>query len=191
MVAVTPTWEIPYAEDTDPFCDGCTITQDMAERIDEIMADFDTSLAASSVIPLARASRIEQQSNLTSSSVGAVIYTAVDFDTTGIADLNQPTNPILIDGDDRWAMGGAMTWNSTATSGSEGISLGSAQGSSAMAFLYRQRVNPITGDDLFGTFAGVGEVPSLYPYDRISVQHGTFSNVYYTYIWAWKVGPAS
>jgi hypothetical protein len=190
MVATTPTWEIPYAEDTDPFCDGCTITQSMAERIDEILAEFDTSLSASSVIPLARASRLTQQSNLTSSGVGEVIYTAVDFDTTGIADLNQPTNPIYINGDDRFAMGGAMQWDSDATSGTEGISLGSAQGSPLMAFIYRQRVNPVVGDDMYGTFAGVGEVASIFSYDRISVQHGTFSNAYVTYVWAWRVGPA-
>jgi hypothetical protein len=189
MVAVTPTWEIPYAEDTDPFCDGCTITQDMAERIDEILAEFDTSLTASSVIPLARASRLTQQSNLTSSITGQVIYTAVDFDTTGIADLNQPTNPIYIDGDDRWAIGGYMQWDSDATSGNEGIQAGSAQGTSPMAFLYRQRFNPTQGDDMYGTFAGVAELSSIYPFDRISVQHGNFSNAYVTYVWAWRVGP--
>lgn len=186
MVAVTPTWEIPYAEDTDQLCDGCTITESMAERIDDILTEFDVSLAASAVVPLARASRSENQANPVS---GDYPYTAIDFDTTGIADLNQPSFPILVTEDYRWLAGGYILWDSDATSGNEGLSLNSALGSSPMAYMYRQRVAATAGDDQLGQYAGPFELSSIFTQDRLSTAFGVFSNIYHAFFWVWRVGP--
>jgi hypothetical protein len=45
MVAVTTTWEIPYAQSFDPFCDGPAITRSMAEWVDELLDTQDAALA--------------------------------------------------------------------------------------------------------------------------------------------------
>ena len=187
MVATTPTWEIPYAEPTDELCDGCTITESMATRIDEILTEFDVAYTAASVIPLARASKTIPQNTLVSGAT--ITWDAVDFDTTGIADLNVVTHPIVNSGDDRWMWGGYMQWDTSATSGNEGWTISSAQGSDPLAYSFRQRVAPTVGLDQYGNFAAAGNVASIFSTDRTGLTNGTYANVYKAFVWAWRVGP--
>lgn len=184
MVAVTPTWAIPYAESTDPFCDGCTITESMAERIDAILADFDASLSGASVQPLARASTFTTQSDV---DTGELVYTAIDFDTTGIADLNQPTAPIIVSDDSRYIMGAYIRLDDGPSSGVIGIQVASVQGGLAPPFMgYRQRAQGGTGSDTMGSTSYIA-VPNSQT-DRIYANGPPASRVLESYIWAWRIG---
>ncbi len=84
MADVTPTWEIPYPEATDTWCDGNEYMQAMAERVDEILDAFDTDLAAGQVIPLAR---VETQVSQTPTAGALFTFEITNFDTAHLADL--------------------------------------------------------------------------------------------------------
>ena len=88
MTLTTDTWLIPYPESTDRPCDGYLFTQQMAERVDTILDQFDVNLARVEVIPLARVSVGALQ--IEGASGDEVTWTNVDFDTTGndIANLS-------------------------------------------------------------------------------------------------------
>lgn len=96
MSATTTTWAIPYPESPDRFCDGYLFTQRMAERVDEIMAVFDTDLLRVQVIPLARVS-VDIQELLVFNGVlqQPIRYISVDFDTAGLANLSLDLSTLL------------------------------------------------------------------------------------------------
>lgn len=108
MGAATNTWLIPYPLGTDRMCDGYLFTQDMAERVDEILDVFDVDLARTQVIPLARVS--VSVSQVTTDAVPAPTFTTVDFDTTGLVDMNQPATPIRVEDDQFFIAGGLCLW---------------------------------------------------------------------------------
>lgn len=78
----TATWEIPYPDGTDTLCDGYLFTQAIAERVDEILDDFDESLSLTEVRPLARVSTTVSQ---LTNTAGEVVFGQVDFDTANLA----------------------------------------------------------------------------------------------------------
>jgi hypothetical protein len=96
MSATTTTWAIPYPESPDRFCDGYLFTQRMAERVDEIMAVFDTDLLRVQVIPLARVSVAIQELLVFNGVLQQPIrYISVDFDTAGLANLSLDLSTLL------------------------------------------------------------------------------------------------
>lgn len=185
MTAVTPTWEIPYAEPTDPFCDGCTITEDMAQRVDDILAEFEASLDAAQVIPLARASRLTVQEDVPAAET--LEFTAVDFDTTGIGSLSAPVSPIRITSEGRWMLGGMILWDHpSATSGIFTMRVNSVTGLDS-TWGYRQRV-PGIGADISGTTAWLGTGSAVV--DLIYVQGPANMRAIRSWAWAFRIGDA-
>lgn len=138
MGASTNTWLIPYPLGTDRMCDGYLFTQDMAERVDTILDEFDVDLARSQVIPLARVSVSVTQS--TSDASPAPTFTTVDFDTTGLADMNQPASPLIVEANQFYLAGAQTIW--TEGSGVAGdqyqLDIGFASGS-ITTFTFIQR----------------------------------------------------
>jgi len=53
MTSVTGTWQIPYPDSTDRLCDGYTIIDSMADRLDLLLGQFTDDLARVEVIPYA------------------------------------------------------------------------------------------------------------------------------------------
>lgn len=187
MVATTPTWLIPYAQSTDRLCDGCTITEAMADRIDDILTQFDADLAISQVQPLARASRVEVQ------EVANVLVsnTAVDFDTTGIADLFQPEHPITIDLQHYWVMGTSMKWETlTLVGGTGGTQMHTTNGSlTGVAYARYIQHNPfVAQDDSYGTFATMGTAGTSVT-TRIGIAGPSTFRALGEYVFAWRVSP--
>lgn len=84
MASETATWEIPYPEGTDELCDGYLYIQEMAERVDAILDEFDDSIGVQTVLPLARASITIP---VTVPVGGINGYQSVDFDTANLAAL--------------------------------------------------------------------------------------------------------
>lgn len=187
MTAVTATWGIPYATSTDRLCDGCTITEDMAERVDDILNQFDISLAASEVVPLARASRQSGQDGV---QAGTLEFTAVDFDTTGIGNLATPTAPIMITQEGRWMMGTSMLWdNVSLSSGTNTVRVNSVNGLDS-TYGYRQRV-PGGSIDTIAALSWIGGPQSIYPNDLIYGQGPPGMRIAYAYVWAWRIGDSA
>jgi hypothetical protein len=86
MVATTATWAIPYAQSTDPFCDGNEITQSLAERVDELLDVLDLDITE--VERPAFASISVTTPVLTESGFYTVYYDTIDEDTANLADLS-------------------------------------------------------------------------------------------------------
>lgn len=109
MGATTDTWLIPYPLDTDTFCDGYLFTQQIAERVDAIMDNFDVELARVELIPLARVSVTIPQND--GASGEEINWKNVDFDTTGnIVNLNLDTEFITVQGGEYRLVGGAASF---------------------------------------------------------------------------------
>lgn len=86
MVATTATWAIPYAQSTDPFCDGPEITQAMAERIDSLLDTVDTALQLAQRPAYASISVTTPTNTQTTSYT--VYYDTVNEDTANLVDLS-------------------------------------------------------------------------------------------------------
>lgn len=84
MVAVTATWQIPYAQSFDPFCDGAEITQAMAERVDELLDAQDVALRAFQRPAYASISVTTPQNTVSF----RILYDTTDEDTAGLVDLS-------------------------------------------------------------------------------------------------------
>lgn len=80
MASATPTWAIPYPQSTDDFCTGYLDIQAMAERVDEILDDFDSDLAGAQVVPLARVQSIPAETP-------TITFEITNFDTANLATL--------------------------------------------------------------------------------------------------------
>lgn len=84
MASQTATWEIPYPQSTDRLCDGYLYIQQMAERVDEILDEFDVTIGDQTVLPLARVS-ITVPVAISPTAVNG--YQSTDFDTASLAEL--------------------------------------------------------------------------------------------------------
>lgn len=85
MVATTTTWAIPYAQSTDPFCDGAEITQALAERVDELLDAQDVGLQSLERPPYASVSITHGQ--LTQLSTYYMYFDTTDEDTNNLVDI--------------------------------------------------------------------------------------------------------
>lgn len=138
MAAVTTTWEIPYPQDTDRFCDGYLYTQQMAERIDEILDEFDVDSARARVVPLARVSVLADQ--ITSDLNPFAAFDTVDFDTAGLANLAQAETPLEVLDGTYLIIGGDATWTEAGGTAGDSYDLeGGFSTGSVTAFRWRQR----------------------------------------------------
>lgn len=88
MAATTATWAIPYPQGTDRFCDGWSFTQQMAERVDAILDDFDADLTFVEFPPAARVTTTANQVVGTTNAGGAIVYDQVDWDTDSWVNLS-------------------------------------------------------------------------------------------------------
>jgi hypothetical protein len=119
MPVVTPTWLIPYPVGTDRFCDGDLFTQELAERVDAILDDFDALLPRLVTPPMAKivatvagpvwAPVTGVQSNQT------VNYDSVDYDTDDMTNITFDPQKITYTRNGYWVMGGLANFNSTGT----------------------------------------------------------------------------
>lgn len=97
MTLATSTWAIPYATDTDRLCDGAAITQSMAERVDDVLAAFDTDLAFLQNVPSAG---LQVSVTFTQVETGGctspygIRFDTVNYDTDNMANL--PVDPSII-----------------------------------------------------------------------------------------------
>lgn len=183
MASATPTWAIPYAQSTDQMCDGWLYIQEMAERVDEILDEFDVDLAASQVVQLARASRIDEpvQVNV---STGEVIFTAIDFDTAGLANVFTPTDPIRIDEESLWMLGGMLYFDFTG-SGTLAIRVNTASSIAFSNYIWRQRTTGAS-TDMAGTVAFMATISDTF--DRINTSGTPSIDVARAFVWAWRIG---
>jgi hypothetical protein len=94
---VTATWQIPFPNNTDLFCDGNEYTENIAERLDAIMAQFDADYARISIPALASISSQTAQP-LTNFFGGQLTpsYTTVDVDTGSFTNLTSNNSGIII-----------------------------------------------------------------------------------------------
>lgn len=118
MVAVTATWEIPYAQSFDPFCDGAAITQAMAERVDALLDTQDGALAL-----LQRPAYASISVTVAADTEGFRIhYDTTDEDTANLVDLSLDPFSIYPNSTGIWfagdmaatttiALGATETWN--------------------------------------------------------------------------------
>lgn len=97
MTATTATWAIPYATGTDPLCNGATITESMAERVDAVLEAFALDLVFLGNIPAA-AVQVSNTSNISVPTVGGltagVPWDTVNYDTASM--VNLPVDPTVI-----------------------------------------------------------------------------------------------
>jgi hypothetical protein len=84
MAATTATWAIPYPQGSDRFCDGYLFTQQMAERVDAILDDFDVDLARTEVVPTAR---VSISAATVAGSDTLIPFDLVDWDNDNMVDL--------------------------------------------------------------------------------------------------------
>ncbi len=111
MSTVTATWTIPYPESPDRFCDGYLFTQQMAERVDEIMNVFDVDLRRVQVIPLARVSILANELLVFNGVFQQPIrYEQVDFDTAGLANLSLDLSTLKVIGQTRILTGAYLNY---------------------------------------------------------------------------------
>jgi hypothetical protein len=192
MSAVTATWQIPYATGTDSLCTGCTITQAMANRVDDILTSFAALESAVQVRTLARA-EIHYPPAQVGASPGTIVYTTVDFDTNNIADLVQPLAPITITSADLWFMGGSTFFQMAYGSGTSRVRVDSVQGLAGL-YGWTQRVPQasVGALSMIGTAGYAGSAQSIYTQDRIYATTGVASQlVFWSYVWALKLGVRS
>lgn len=99
---VTSTWQIPFPNNTDNWCDGDEYTTNIADRLDDIMAQFDIDLARISVPEYANvSSRVNTSYSVNPLALPVVtnlpaIYTDVDADTGAFVSMtSDPTSIVL------------------------------------------------------------------------------------------------
>ncbi len=107
MAATTATWAIPYPQSTDQFCDGWLFTQEMAERVDAILDDFDTDLTFVEFPPMARVTLTANEVVDAAGSGGAVTFDQVDWDTDSWVNLSANGKAIITTGARYIVTGGA------------------------------------------------------------------------------------
>lgn len=184
MTATTATWAIPYAQSTDPLCDGWEITKAMADRVDDILAEFDVDLAATEVIPIARASQLDLQA---AGTVG-VQFTAADFDTANLVNLAEPTKPITITKDTIWMVGGYHLWDAPTTGGTWSFQIQGTVTSNTINGFYQMRLGAVNNEDAYGSFITIGYITNLGgPVERLTVQWVNSRRSIVTYMWVFRI----
>lgn len=180
MASSTPTWAIPYPQSSDTWCDGWAYMQEMAERVDEILDEFDTDLASSQVIPLARV-----ETAIVQTPVAGALFTfeITNFDTAHLADLAAIGS--LTEQDDTYFISGLTS--STTTSGAIAGStlnnyINSAEGS---LFTWVQR-EPGGSINTLASWAGLYR--NLNGADWQATITTTSATLTYAYYWIMKIG---
>lgn len=112
MVAYTATYDFPYAEASDPFCDGWSTTKALAEAVDAVLDLFDVDAERTELVPYARLSLATPYSTdlVANSSTGLIAYDTVDVDTAGIADVVRDSQSISVGTTGLW-LGGGYVWH--------------------------------------------------------------------------------
>jgi hypothetical protein len=119
MASQTATWAIPYPQSTDRFCDGYLFTQEMAERVDAILDDFDTDFTRVEFPPAAEVSL--SADHVDTNPVGEVVpWDTVEFDTASMVNLSlRPTAIVLTsDVNSIYIGGGDIIQTSSGSAGS-------------------------------------------------------------------------
>jgi hypothetical protein len=119
MASQTATWAIPYPQSTDRFCDGYLFTQEMAERVDAILDDFDTDFTRVEFPPAAEVSLSADHVDV-SATGEPVPWDTVEFDTAGMVNLSLLPTSITIDSDVNsvYVAGGDLIQTSSGSAGS-------------------------------------------------------------------------
>lgn len=179
MASETATWQIPYAQSTDRLCDGYLYTQEMAERVDEILDEFDTSIGLQTVVPLARVS-ITLPVTISTTAVNG--YQSVDFDTANLADLAGFGS--LATPADSYYLAGVTSWfRSSGASAGDLYTLGV----SATTGDWAQR-DPATTAGAKGSLAGMNYNSGAE--EQMNVEYssfGTSNAILRTWFWVLKV----
>jgi hypothetical protein len=118
MASQTATWAIPYPQSTDRFCDGYLFTQEMAERVDAILDDFDTDFTRVEFPPAAEVSLSTDHVDV-SATGEPVPWNTVEFDTAGMVNLSLlPTAISISDVNSVYVTGGDLIQTSSGSAGS-------------------------------------------------------------------------
>lgn len=182
----TATWQIPYPAGTDRFCDGYLFIQDMAERVDAILDDFDISLAAVQVVPLARVS-----STVTNNLVAGELmtYSTIDFDTDNLA--LQAAFGTLTAKALTYYQAGATSFFRNVGGTAGNTSTNYVDATDGSVFTWNQR-DPATSAGSQSSFGGLHS-NTLTTNGQITLQFGgsgtyTSINVFTVYFWIVKTG---
>lgn len=186
MPSSTATWAIPYPDGTDAFCDGYLFIQDMAERVDEILDEFDVSLDETEVLPLARISRTTSESLATGE---LLTFDTINFDTANLS--LQASFGLLTAPAETYYLTGATSFfrNIGATAGdTSSLYVDATDGS---VFTWTQR-DPATSAGSLASFAGLHRNTAATA-DQMTLQYGgsgTFTSitVFTAYFWILKTG---
>lgn len=171
MSAVTATWEIPYATDTDVFCDAYLTIQAMAERVDEILDAFDVDEARTSVIPLARVSFTGSQQVNDGTTQLNVEFSTVDFDSTDLADLSIDPSTVVLE-DNQYALSGSYcNWQGPSLVAGDKYELSILYSSGATFAAFEQRANG-AGAGIHISMTGM-QLQSSVGDDRLSLRPGS------------------
>lgn len=117
MPSVTPTWQIPYAISTDPFCDGDLFIQQMAERVADILDSFDALVIRLITPPMAKI--VVTVPNAVWSPVTGnladqvVLYDSVEYDTDDMTNITFDPEKISYSRNGYWIQGGAINFTSS------------------------------------------------------------------------------
>lgn len=123
MVAYTGTYNLPYAQSTDNFCDGAAIIQQLAEAVDAVLDGFDTDAARTEVVPYARMSLATAYVTDLLANAGSdlLTYDTVDTDTANIADTVKDSKAMHVEiGSGIWLTGAYLHHSSTGVGGAGG-----------------------------------------------------------------------
>jgi len=99
MSGTTTTWAIPYAQATDPLCDGDAIIEAMAERIDAILDGFDTTLDMFSVKAYAQVKASPTTHDFAAGAVFLNTFDQVLADTDNMVNLSLAPSVLTIPAD--------------------------------------------------------------------------------------------
>ncbi|RPJ37796.1 MAG: hypothetical protein EHM35_05995 [Planctomycetaceae bacterium] len=184
MVAVTATWEIPYAQSIDPFCDGPEITQALAERVDALL---DTQDAALGLLQRPQYASISVTTPAPTESF-RIRYDTTDEDTANLVDLALDPFSIYPDSVGLWlngihaatstlGLGTNETWEAVATFSANTI----YAGQTIREELNVRSVGAFSAGQIFDT-------TDSYRMDSNLVGSGGLlvSDVYKARFWAWR-----
>jgi hypothetical protein len=113
MPSATAVWEIPYAVGTDRMCDGYLYVQAMAERVDEILDEFDADLPRLQTPPMAKIMTSVPSETITTDGAEHIIsYDTVNYDTANMSNLTFDPTVLTFPINGYYMQGGVFNLNS-------------------------------------------------------------------------------
>jgi hypothetical protein len=107
MSDVTATFQIPFPTGMDRMCDGASFIESMARKVDTILTTFDVDLELLGNVPAAKV-YIPATIQIPNAAVDAAVHwTAIEYDTSHLADLTLDDTTLRYSINGYWILGGA------------------------------------------------------------------------------------